>query len=160
MQEQWKKIDYDSRYQVSNFGNFRKKNPKNGYKYLKSYKKRNLMVVKIKDKEFNCARLVSHYHIKFLNKTDRVYHKNKIKTDNFYGNLKVISTNELGTLTGHMSKSQPVIEVLDGEIIRMWKSARKCAKDLFINRQTVCNYCNGKVNNQIYNLMWEEDYKY
>ena len=28
--EIWKSIEYDNRYQVSNYGHFRKKNPKNG----------------------------------------------------------------------------------------------------------------------------------
>ena len=48
--EEWKTIEYDTRYQVSNFGRFRKRNPRNGYRYLKPFKKQNLYMVKIKDK--------------------------------------------------------------------------------------------------------------
>ena len=94
--EIWKSIEYDPRYQVSNYGRFRKKNPKNGYRYLKPFRKKNLFQVKIKDKDFNCARLVANAFIKNLNKEDRVYHKNKNESDNYYRNLEVISLKELG----------------------------------------------------------------
>lgn len=156
--EIWKSIEYDPRYQVSNYGRFRKKNPKNGYRYLKPFRKGNLFLVKIKDKDFNCARLVANTFIKQLSKDDRVFHKNKIESDNYYRNLEVISLHELGKRTGHISKSQRVVEVKDDEIIRDWPSARKAAKDLFISYQTVIDYCNNKVKKPMFNLMWEEDY--
>lgn len=156
--EIWKSIEYDPRYQVSNYGRFRKKNPKNGYRYLKPFRKRNLFQVKIKDKDFNCARLVANAFIKTLSKEDRVYHKNKNESDNYYRNLEVVSLKELGKRTGHISKSQRVVEVKDEDIIRDWPSARKAAKDLFISYQTVMDYCNNKVKKPMFNLMWEEDY--
>lgn len=156
--EIWKSIEYDPRYQVSNYGRFRKKNPKNGYRYLKPFRKRNLFQVKIKDKDFNCARLVANAFIKTLCKEDRVYHKNKNESDNYYRNLEVVSLKELGKRTGHISKSQRVVEVKDEDIIRDWPSARKAAKDLFISYQTVMDYCNNKVKKPMFNLMWEEDY--
>ena len=156
--EIWKSIEYDPRYQVSNYGRFRKRNPKNGYRYLKPFRKRNLFMVKIKDKDFNCARLVADNFIKRLSPTERVYHKNKMENDNRVYNLKVVSLKELGELTGHISKSQRVVEVKDDEIIRDWPSARKAAKDLFVSYQTVMDYCNGKVQQPMFNLMWEEDY--
>lgn len=156
--EVWRSIAYDTRYQVSNYGRFRKKNPKNGYRYLKPFRKHNLFLVKIKDKDMNCARLVANAFIKTLSANDRVYHKNHLEYDNFYRNLKVVSLQELGKLTGHISKSQRVVEVKNNEIIRDWPSARKAAKDLFISYQTVMDYCNKKVQKPMYNLMWEEDY--
>lgn len=156
--EKWKSIEYDNRYQVSNYGHFRKKNPKNGYRYLTPFKKHNLYVVKIKDKDMNCARLVANAFIRPLNTNDRVFHKNKFIHDNYYGNLEIVSLKELGKRTGHMSKSQRVVEVKDGEIIRDWSSARKAAKDLYISYQTVMDYCNGKVKSPMFNIMWEEDY--
>lgn len=156
--EVWQSIKYDLRYQVSNFGRFRKKNPKNGYRYLKPYRKKNLYMVKIKDKEMNCARLVANAFIQPLSLSDRVYHKNKLESDNYYKNLKVVSLKELGKLTGYISKSQRVVEVKNNEIIRDWPSARKAAKDLFISYQTVVAYCNKKVEKPMYSLMWEEDY--
>lgn len=158
MNEIWKTIDYDTRYQVSNWGRFRKRNLKNGYRYLKPFRKKNLFQVKIKDKDFNCARLVANAFIQPLTTKDRVYHKNKIVSDNYYRNLEVIGLRELGKRTGRISKSQRVVEIKGNEIIRDWASARKASKDLFISYQTVMDYCNKKVKKPMYNLMWEEDY--
>ena len=155
--EMWKLIEYDTRYQVSNYGRFRKK-LKNDYRYLKPFRKGNLFQVKIKDKDFNCARLVANAFIKTLTKEDRVYHKNKLENDNNWRNLEVVSLKELGKRTGHISKSQRVVEVKDNEIIRDWSSARKAAKDLYVSYQTVMDYCNKKVKKPMFNLMWEEDY--
>lgn len=156
--EIWKSIEYDPRYQVSNYGRFRKKNPKNGYRYLKPFRKVNLFQVKIKDKDMNCARLVANAFIKQLSKEDRVYHKNKNESDNYYRNLEIVTLKELGKRTGHISKSQRVVEVKGDEIIRDWPSARKAAKDLYISYQTVMDYCNNKVKKPMFNLMWEDDY--
>ncbi len=158
MTETWKSIPYDVRYQVSNFGRFRKKNPKNGYRYLKPFRKQNLFIVKIKDKDMNCARLVANASIKPLSRKDRVYHKNGLEFDNHYKNLKIVTLKELGKLTGYISKSQRVVQIEKQEIIKEWPSARKAAKELFVSYQTVMDYCNGKVQKPMYKLMWEEDY--
>lgn len=159
MQEEWKIIEYDSRYQVSNFGRFRKQTNAE-YRYLKPYQKqgRLIYVIKINGKEHNCARLVAHYHIRPLLQNERVYHKNKMNSDNFVRNLKIVSLKELGKMTGHLSKSQSVVEVENGKVKRRWDSARKSAKDLYVSYQTVMDYCNGKVKKPMYNLLWEEDY--
>lgn len=156
--EIWKSIDYDYRYQVSNYGRFRKKNPKNGYRYLQPFRKDNLFQVKIKDKSMNCARLVANHFIRPLNKNDRVYHKNHYEFDNRSENLEILSLSELGKRTGFISRSQRVVEIKNDEIFRDWNSARKAAKDLYISYQTVMDYCNKKVKKPMYNLMWEEDY--
>lgn len=155
--EEWKEIEYDKRYQVSNFGRFRK-SLKKGYRYLKPFRKHNIFVVKIKDKDMNCSRLVANAFIKPLRPEDRVYHKNKLEFDNHYRNLKILSLEELGKKTGYISKSKRVVEVKDNEIIRDWRSARKCAKDLFVSYQTVMDYCNKKVKKPMFNLWWEDDY--
>lgn len=157
--EVWKQIEYDTRYEVSNFGRFRKKTKK-GYRYLKPFRKykRNLYVVKIRDKEFNCSRLVANAFIRKLLPEDRVYHKNKLEFDNYYGNLIILSLKELGKRTGHLSRSKRVVEVKDNEIVRSWRSTRQASKELYICRQTVGDYCNNKVSRKMYNLMWEDDY--
>lgn len=156
--ELWKSIEYDPRYEVSNYGRFRKKNPKNGYRYLKPFRKGNLFQVKIKDKDMNCARLVANAFIKKLSKEDRVYHKNRNEANNYYHNLEIISLKELGKRTGYISRSQRVVEVKNDEIVREWTSARKAAKDLYVSHQTVMDYCNNKVKKPMVNIMWEEDY--
>lgn len=156
--EEWKTIDYDSRYQVSNFGRFRKKNPKNGYRYLKPFRKHNLCVVKIRDKVFNCGRLVASKFIREVKDDEFIWHKNGLIFDNFYRNLEILSGNELGKRTGHISGSKRVVLIENNEIVKTWRSARVAAKDLFICRQTICDYCNKKVKKPMFNLMWEDDY--
>ncbi len=156
--ELWKTLEYDSRYQVSNYGRFRKKNPKKGYRYLKPFKKHNLFLVKIKDKDMNCARLVANAFIKKLSINDRVYHINCHKDDNRYQNLEIVSLKKLGKLTGHISKSKRVVMIKNNDIVKMWSSARQAAKELYISYQTVNDYCNDKVQRPMYNLMWEENY--
>lgn len=159
MREEWQPIEYDPRYQVSNLGRFRKQNKK-GYRYLKPYKKwgDQTYVIKINQKEFKVARLVANAFVKPLEPGDVVFHKNRLEFDNFYRNLQVITREESGRRTGGISRSKSVVLLKGNEIKKIWKSGRKAAKDLYISRQTVCDYCNNKTQNKIYNLMWEDDY--
>ena len=157
MNEIWRPIKYDPRYEVSLLGNFRKK-LKNGFKELTPYYAHRRWVVKIKDKELSCARLVADAFVKRLTPEDRVYHKNKINNDNFYANLEVINLSELGKRTGHLAKERPVVEIKNNEIVRWWRSSKKAGKKLFMSYQTVCDYCNHKVDKPMYNLMWEDEY--
>lgn len=157
MYETWKQIQFDPRYEVSNLGRFRKRNKK-GYRYLKPYKKHNLYVVKMNGKCMNAARLVASAFIKPLNNNEQVYHKNGLAFDNFYRNLEILSPKELGKKTGHIATSKRVVEIKDNEIVRSWRSSRKAAEKLFISRQTVSDYCNGKVKKKMFNLMWEDDF--
>lgn len=157
MVEEWKSIEYDNRYQVSNFGRFRKR-LKNGYRYLKPYKKRGLYVVKMNYKVLSASRLVANAFIRELKSNEQVYHKNHLNFDNFYRNLEILSPKELGKRTGHIATSKRVVEVKDNEIVRAWRSSRKAAEKLFISRQTVSDYCNKKVKKPMFNLWWEDDY--
>lgn len=158
MYEEWRIIFKDDpRYEVSNFGRFRKK-LKKGYRYLKPYKKRNKYVIKIKNKEYTCSRLVANTFIKSLGLGDCVYHKNGLEFDNFYRNLKIMSRKELNSKVGYLSKAKSVVLITNGEIEKWYRSARVAGRKLHINRQSVCDYCNNKVKNKIFNLMWEDDY--
>lgn len=158
MYEEWRIIFKDDpRYEVSNFGRFRKK-LKKGYRYLKPYKKRNLYVVKLGYKEYNVARLVANEFIRPLKNNEQVLHKNGLAFDNFYRNLEILNPKELGKKVGHIARSKRVVEVKDNEIKRTWRSSRKAGEKLFISRQTVSDYCNNKVKKKMYNLMWEDDY--
>lgn len=157
MYEEWKLIEYDTRYQVSNFGRFRKK-LKKGYRYLKPFRKHNLCVVKIKNKEFNCGRLVASSFIRPVQDNEYVWHKNGSIFDNFYRNLKIVSGTKLGKMTGHISRSKRVVLVENNEITKTWRSTRVASKDLYICRQTISDYCNKKVQKPMFNLMWEDDY--
>lgn len=157
MYELWKQIQYDPRYEVSNFGRFRKRNKK-GYRYLKPFRKGNKFVIKIVNKEYTCSRLVAAAFIKHLEEGECVYHKNGLEFDNFYRNLKILPRKGLNSKVGYLSKAKSVVLVENGEIKKWYRSARAAAIKLHINRQSVCDYCNKKVKNKIFNLMWEDDY--
>ena len=156
MYEEWKSIN-NSIYEVSNLGRFRKK-IKKGYRYLKPYRKRNLYVVKFQDKNHNCARLVASAFIRPVKENEQVYHKNGLQFDNFYRNLEILTPEELGKRVGHISRSKSVVLIKDGEIKKIYRSSREAGRKLFISRQTISDYCNGKVKKKMFNLMWEDDY--
>ena len=156
--EVWKPITIDPRYEVSQYGNVRKKNPKNGYRKIKPYRNDNKFVIKVNDKELTVARLVANAFIKQLVKGDVVFHKNRLENDNNYKNLIIVDKRYVGLRTGYLSGAKAVVEVKDNEIVRRWRSARQSAKELFINRQTVSDYCNNRTKNKMFNLMWEDDY--
>lgn len=159
MYETWKPIEFDPRYEVSNLGRFRKKNKK-GYRYVKPFRKynRSIYVVKINGKEFMCSRLVANAFIRPLKPEERVYHKNGMQFDNFYRNLEILDKVECGERTGFIARSRNVVLVDKGEIKKSWRSARKAAKDLFISKQTVCEYCHNRTKKKMFNLMWGDDY--
>ena len=48
-----------------------------------------------------------------------------------------------------------VVEIENGKVIRRWKSVRSAAKELYLTRQTVMNYCNNKTKKKAFNLEWE-----
>lgn len=158
MYEEWRIIFKDDpRYEVSNFGRFRKK-LKKGYRYLKPYKKHELYVVKTNNKVINASRTVANAFIRPVKDNEFVYHKNGLQFDNYWRNLEILTGKQLGKRTGHLATSKRVVEVKDNEIKRTWRSSRKAGEKLFISRQTVSDYCNNKVKKKIYNLMWEDDY--
>lgn len=159
MYEEWKTIDINPRYEVSNFGRFRKLNKK-GYRYIKPYRKHNrtLYVIKINYKEQNCARLVANAFIKQLKDDEKVFHKNRMEFDNYFRNLEIVSRKELGEKTGYLSNSKRVVLIKNGEIKRYYKSSREAARKLFISYQTAADYCNNKIKKKMYDLRWEDDY--
>lgn len=160
MYEEWKEIELAPRYEVSNLGRIRKKNPKNGYRYLKPFKKWNSSkyVIKVDGKELTVSRLVANAFIRPLQKGDTVLHKNRLDFDNYYRNLLIMNKKQCGKATGGISRSKRVVLLEGDEIKRMWKSSRKAAKDLYISRQTVSDYCNNRTKKKMFNLMWEDDY--
>lgn len=157
MVEEWKTLDHDNRYQVSNLGRVRKK-LKKGYRYIKAFQNKGKYIVKIGNKPMIAARIVANAFIRPIKQNETVYHKNGLNFDNYYRNLLILSRKELGKKTGHISKSKRVVEIKNNEIVRSWRSSRQAEKELFISRQTVSDYCNNKVKKPMFNLMWEDDY--
>jgi hypothetical protein len=49
-----------------------------------------------------------------------------------------------------------VVEVKDNKLVREWSSIYKASKELYLTRQTIMNYCNGKTKNKQIDLRWKE----
>lgn len=69
-------------------------------------------------------------------------------------NIKIYSKHERSCITGKRSRSIPVGLFESKRKVREWSSARDAAKDLYISRQTVCDYCNGRTKKPMYDLRW------
>lgn len=55
---------------------------------------------------------------------------------------------------GKVIEKRTVVEVKEGKITRKWSSIRQAATDLYLTRQTVMNYCNGKTKKKQFELEW------
>lgn len=80
-----------------------------------------------------------------------VVHKNGAATMNDLYNLELITQKESGQRYGHMSKRRKIINLNTGKIYR---GTRDAAAKLYISRQTVSDYCNGKIEKPAYRLAW------
>lgn len=158
--EIWRSI-LNSRYEVSNYGRFRKIY-KYKCRYLKTFKKGSLQIIILtidgKRKNFNVAKTVMETFVRKLKKNEVVYHKNGIISDNKLSNLIIVTRSEAGKRTGWQSHRKSIV-MLDekGVISKVFKGTRDASKKLFISRQTVSDYCNKKVNNPMYKLYWAEE---
>ena len=52
-----------------------------------------------------------------------------------------------------------VIEIKDNKIVRQWNSINQAAKELYLTRQTIMNYCNNKTKKKQIDLRWKDDIK-
>ena len=167
--EIWKQIE-NTDYEVSNLGRVRRyvtNHPmikKPFYRYLTPYKKISykgkhktayIQIVVHADKVYKLQRLVAHYFIRPLTKNDVVINKNNIY-DCRVENLKIISKSEHGKKTGHLARQRKIALIEKGVIKKIFKSTREAEKELYISRQTVSDYCNGKVAKPMYNLRWAD----
>lgn len=84
-----------------------------------------------------------------------VAHRNGLQNDNSLYNLYLTTPKELGEKTGHISKSQKVINLDTGKIYR---SAKAAGDDLSYHKQSIADICNNKRKRQpIPNLYWWND---
>lgn len=155
--EEWKKIQ-NSTYEVSNYGRFRRKY-KHKFRYLKTFRKDSIQVIKLfineKGKNYNVAKLVVEIFCRPLKIDEVVYHRNGIISDNRLSNMEIVTKMEAGRRTGWQAKRKSIV-MLDeeGVIKQAFKGTRDAADKLFISRQTVSDYCNGKVQKPMYKLYW------
>lgn len=158
--EIWKQIE-DSKYEVSNYGRFRKFYI-HKYRYLKTFRKGSQQIIKLhingKGKDYNVAKLVIESFKRKIKKNEVAYHKNGIISDNRLSNLEILTRSEAGRKTGWQSRRQAVVMLdKDGTIEKVFNGTRDAASQLFISRQTVSDYCNKKVEKPMYKLYWANE---
>lgn len=158
--ETWKQI-LNSNYYIDINGRVKRIYKNGKERLLKTHRKHSIQVIKLtinrKSKDYNVARLVVENFGRKLNENEVVMHKNGIILDNRLENLKIATKSEAGKITGQLSSEKTIILIENGEIKKIFKSTRQVEKELFISRQTVSDYCNNKVKNKMFNLVWAED---
>lgn len=180
MSEKWKEIDgYEGLYDVSDCGQIRSWRKSGRYggrlgipKILKPGKDKDgyLHVVLYdhnkKMKSFQVARLVSKMFIPNQDNKPQVNHIDEDKSNNYISNLNWMTnkeninhgtgiTRKTGKLTnGKLSK--PVLQLnTQGQIIRLWVSAKEASRNGFNQRNisSVCRHVYGR--NTHYGFKWE-----
>ena len=157
--EVWKFID--DRYQISNYGNFRK-NYKNKIKNIKVYENSNgYLKAKIykncKYKHKMVHRLVAKAFIPNPNNYPVINHIDGNKKNNKVNNLEwctyrynSIHAKEHGLLKNNIiyaieAKKKPVNQYdIEGHIIKKWNSVKDASETLKINPSNICYVCKSK----------------
>lgn len=158
--EIWKRI-LNSKYEISNYGRV-KKIYKYKYRYLKTFRKGSIQVIKLhidgREKDYNVAKMVIEIFDRKVKAEEVVYHKNGIISDNRLSNLQIITRSEAGKKTGWQSHRKSIVMLNnEGVITKVFKGTRDAAKNLFISRQMVSDYCNKRVKNPMYDLYWGDE---
>ena len=114
-------------------------------------------------KLFTINRLMKQSYFNCTDPNYGVYHKNGLKADHSYWNLQLIHKTDLGKITGGQSKSKTVLKICKstGDVLEIYKSARKASADNHVSHQTIADYCNGKVKNTLFpnvTFVWEDDF--
>ena len=144
---------YDGKYQVDKEGNIRRVYPSGKTRQMHPYHKKlsgsQRLVVKLthngKEKEEILMKLVAVTFLGPIPEGYVPYHKNGCQNDNYLNNIEYITREELGKRTGASSRRMPVAKISeDGEIVEVYTSARKAAKQNYMSYQTVIDRCNGK----------------
>ena len=152
--EYWVDVPGSAKYQVSNFGNFRRKLKNNKFKKMTPYLRNNQwLMVKVdfngKYKEYTVHKIVASVFLdEAPNKGMVLYHKNGIITDNYAGNIDWITRQKLGKRSGGTHSSCIPIIKLDpknGEMVDFYKSISAAARDNYIHKNTICLALKGKL---------------
>lgn len=152
--EYWLDVPGSGRYQVSNYGNFRRKLKNGKHKPIKAYPRKNKwLVVKVdfkgEYKEYEVHKIVAAV---FLDEPEEegmiLHHKNTFIQDNYAGNLEWITRVELGRKTGGTtSRSIPVVKYDKdtGEMLDFYRSISDAARDNYIHKETICMAIRGQL---------------
>ena len=154
--EIWRRYK-DTDYYLSNMGRA-KRIGKTKEILLKEYKKSHVkkgsgyMVIKINGKQIKLAKAIWITFNGEIPYGYNIVHRNKVITDNSLVNLRLVTKKQLGELYGSRNGRQRLIYDMDKKVF--YKGTREAAEKLSISRQTVSNYCNGKVRNPLVNIRW------
>ena len=154
--EIWRRYK-DTDYYLSNMGRA-KRIGKTKEILLKEYKKSHVkkgsgyMVIKINGKQIKLAKAIWITFNGEIPYGYNIVHRNKVITDNSLVNLRLVTKKQLGELYGGRNGRQRLIYDMDKKVF--YKGTREAAEKLFISRQTVSDYCNGKVRNPLVNIRW------
>lgn len=147
---------YEEKYFATKSGRIFHVFPSGKMRELKGYEKGNVYAVKLGLKEMNFNRVIWETFRGPIPPGFVVIRKLTIRTENGLHNLRLKSKSEHAKKTGALSQNQAVLQLDEkGNVIDSWTSARKAAEDLFISRQTVCDYCNRRVKRPLFQLKWE-----
>lgn len=152
--EYWLDVPGSIKYQVSNYGNFRRKLKSGKLKTIKTWPRENRwIVVKVdfngKYKEYEVHKIVAAVFLEPVPQPGMIlHHKNTMVRDNYAGNLEWITRKELGKKTGGTSsRSIPVIKYDKdtGEMIDFYRSISEAAKANYIHKETICMVIRGQL---------------
>lgn len=157
--EIWKRYE-DTNYYFSNMGRAKKIYKSGKERLLHPYrvvpKKGSWRyVIKINGKENTFAPIIYRLFNGVIPDDHVVIHRNKVLSDNSAINLKTMPRTMLGTLYGGRTSKRKLVYCFDNK--KIYKGTREAAKDLNINRQSICDYCNRKVKKPLYRLKWLEE---
>jgi hypothetical protein len=133
--ENWKVIHgSDEKFLISNYGRFKRVYKRHTSFLLPFYYKQKFLQIKVKFKgvyeNHKIANLVAYHFVGKPKDGEVIYHKNGIKTDDFAGNLEIITKEKLGKKTGFKSKSKAVVQLdrFTGEFLGEFRSAREAGR--------------------------------
>lgn len=152
--ERWKR--YIDNYYFSNYGRVKRIGKTKEWlinPYVKTTKRgHKALYIHIKNKDVRVSIVIYELFIGSIPTGYRVHHKDNIYTNNDYMNLELLSMKELGHKTGGRSSRRKLIYDIDNQCF--YKGTREAAVKLHTNRQTISDYCNGKIKKPMFNLRW------
>ena len=143
--EAWKIIEgSNDQFKISTYGRV-KRIFKNHERFLMPFRRKQAGNLRVKARFLNkykdhvIGHIVAHHFIGKRKDGLRVYRKNGIITDDYVGNLKYVTVEDLGRITGHTSRNIPIVQ-LDfetKEYINEFNSIREAGRKLHISHEAI-----------------------
>jgi hypothetical protein len=150
--EYWTSIPGTTKYQISNYGNFRRLLKSGKCKTIKTWPIKNKwLAVKVeylgKYQEIFVHKLMAAVFLDEGKEGEVIWHKNGFIRDNYAGNLEWISREKLGKRTGaNTNRTIAVVQIdpVTNEVINFYKSIAAAARDNYIHKETIYQVIRGK----------------